>query len=222
MDVRISELGFEYPGRTFQLDIPELEIPSGAHVAFVGPSGSGKTTLLRLIAGIYVPATGQLILDDVSLPTLTDAARRAFRIARIGFVFQDFRLIEYLNVAENIRLPFRIHPAARWTGRTAERLAELTDAAGLTDKLNRSVEALSHGEKQRVAICRALLTEPRLILADEPTGNLDPVNKRHILDILIEQARRQHATLVMVTHDESLLDGFERVIDFQQFAQPTA
>lgn len=219
MDIRISQLTFAYPNRRFRLHIPELEINRGAHVAFVGPSGSGKTTLLRLLAGIYLPETGRLTLDSMELSELNDAARRAFRITRIGFVFQDFQLIDYLDVAENIRLPYRIHRAMKWTDHTARHFNDLVDATGMADKLKRPIVELSHGERQRVAICRALLTEPGLVLADEPTGNLDPASKHRILDLLFDQTRRRGATLVMVTHDRDLLEGFDQVIDFQRFAE---
>jgi putative ABC transport system ATP-binding protein len=111
MRLHISQLTFEYPRQTFTLSIPDLTVESGESLAFIGPSGCGKTTLLRLIAGIHVPQSGQLTLNSISPAQMTDAARREFRITRIGFVFQDFQLIDYLNVEENIRLPFRIHPA---------------------------------------------------------------------------------------------------------------
>ncbi len=217
MNIRISRLTFEYPHRTFRLHIPELEVASGSRVAFVGPSGSGKTTLLRLLAGIHLPESGSLSLDSVELPGLGDAARRAFRITSIGFVFQDFQLIEYLNVEQNIRLPFRINPALNWTPEAAERAEQLIAATGITEKRKRGINELSQGESQRVAICRALVTQPNLVLADEPTGNLDPANKRKILRILFEETEKRAATLVMVTHDRELLEGFQQVIDFQDF-----
>lgn len=217
MNIQVSDLAFEYRNRGFSLHIPDLRIESGSRVALVGPSGSGKTTLLRLLAGIHRPDSGELTLGEKALSRLGDAERRAFRITSIGFVFQDFQLIEYLNVEENIRLPFRIHPSMNWTNQTAGRLHELIDATGIAGKRKSSIAELSHGEKQRIAICRALITEPRLVLADEPTGNLDPANKHRILKILFDETQRQHATLVMVTHDRELLDGFDQVVDFQAF-----
>jgi len=120
-------------------------------------------------------------------------------------------------VRENILLAYRINPALALDAEVRKRADELADSLGLADKLKRRVEQLSQGEKQRVAIARALLPEPKMILADEPTGNLDPDNKRRIIDILFEQAEQSKATLVVVTHDHSLLDGFDRVIDFAQF-----
>ncbi len=217
MNIRISQLAFEYPHRTFRLSIAGMEIPSGTRAAFVGPSGSGKTTLLRLLAGIHLPESGRISLGSTEIPDLGDTARRAFRIRRIGFVFQDFQLIDYLNVQENIRLPFRIHGGLTWTREVAEHAARLMAAAGILDRRKAAVDELSHGEKQRVAICRALVTRPQLVLADEPTGNLDPANKRRILQLLFDETRNADATLVMVTHDRELLDGFNEVIDFQTF-----
>ena len=217
MRATIKDVEFAYPEGGFRLRIPELSIESGSKVAFVGPSGSGKTTLLRLLAGVHPPDRGQIESGDSCVHEMSDADRRAFRIRRVGFVFQDFELIEYLNVRENILLPYRINPALkldRDVGKSAEDLAE---ALGLGDKLSRGVDQLSQGEKQRVAICRALLPRPEMILADEPTGNLDPDNKRRIIEILFDRASEVKATLVVVTHDHSLLDGFDRVVDFEQF-----
>ncbi len=222
MNIRISQLVFEYPRRTFRLRIPELEIESGGRAAFVGPSGSGKTTLLRLLAGIRLPRSGRLTLGSVDVPALNDAARRAFRVTRIGFVFQDFQLIDYLDVEENIRLPFRINPALKWSREVAARADQLTEATGIGGLLKRGIDQLSQGEKQRVALCRALVTEPELVLADEPTGNLDPAGKTRILEILVDETRKRNATLVMVTHDRELLAGFPQVVDFQSFHSPPA
>jgi putative ABC transport system ATP-binding protein len=217
MDVAISQLIFTYPNRTFRLSVPALQMGSGRRVAFVGPSGSGKTTLLRLISGIHLPDAGSVVVGGVQVSALSDRARREFRITRTGFVFQDFQLIEYLNVEENIRLPFRIHRALNWGPERARRLRQLTEATGIEGKLRRRVGELSQGEKQRVAICRALLPAPRLVLADEPTGNLDPAAKHRILDLLFQETGRLGATLVMVTHDQELLRGFQKVIDFATF-----
>jgi putative ABC transport system ATP-binding protein len=217
MQIRVSSLTFEYPNRAFRLHVPSLRVESGASAALIGPSGSGKSTFLRLLGGIHPIPAGALHLDTVDLSSLNEAARRAFRIGRIGFVFQDFQLVEYLDVEGNIRLPFRIHPALTWSPEAAGRLQSLAHATGIADKLRRPVAQLSQGEKQRVAICRALLTEPSLVLADEPTGNLDPLNKRRILEILFDETRKRGATLVMVTHDQDLVGDFQQVIDFQQF-----
>ncbi len=214
--IEIRDLDFRYGEGDFALRVPELVVERGERVALIGPSGSGKTTLLHLIAGIALPRAGRIATDGVALPGLDDAARREFRIRRIGLVFQEFELLEYLSVLDNILLPCRISPALPLDAAARERAVALARGVGIGEKLDRMAEHLSHGEKQRVAVCRALLVTPGLILADEPTGNLDPDNKERVLDILIERARESGATLITVTHDRDLLDRFERVIDFRE------
>jgi putative ABC transport system ATP-binding protein len=183
----------------------------------IGPSGSGKTTLLSLMAGIRTPETGSIRTAEVDLAPLDEPGRRDFRIRTIGLVFQEFELLEYLSVLDNILLPYRISPALRLERSVRERAVALARQVGIGDKLDRHANLLSQGEKQRVAVCRALLARPPLILADEPTGNLDPTNKDHVLDILFEYAHSSQATLVTVTHDHDLLSRFDRVIDFRSF-----
>jgi putative ABC transport system ATP-binding protein len=219
--VDIEGLSFQYGEDGFRLWVPRLSIRRGERVAIVGPSGSGKTTLLFLLAGVHVPQAGSIRVGDVELGRLSDAARRDFRIRQVGFVFQDFQLLDYLNVLENILLPCLINRRVRWDStirRTAESLAS---SLGLGGQLQRPLGCLSHGERQRVAICRALLLGPRLLLADEPTGNLDPDNKRRILRILLERAQQTQATLLVVTHDHSLLSDFDRVLDCADFQART-
>ena len=220
MRVEIRSMEFAYGDAGFHLSIPEVEIQSGECVAFVGPSGSGKTTLLSLLAGIVTPQSGDVIVGDFWINQIEDAERRAFRITQIGFVFQDFRLVDYLDVRGNILLPYRLNSALDLNENVENRLNKLSETLQLVDKLNSTVDELSQGEKQRTAIARALLPKPGLILADEPTGNLDPSNKRRILDLLFEQAKENGSTLMMVTHDHALLERFDRVIDFAQFHAP--
>ncbi len=217
MQVEIQSVEFAYGDDGFHLSIPEMEIQSGERVAFVGPSGSGKTTLLRLLAGIATPQSGKITVGDFLINQIKDAERRAFRISQIGFVFQNFRLVDYLDVRGNILLPYRLNSTLNLNENVEIRLNKLTETLQLVDKLNSPVDELSQGEKQRTAIARALLPKPGLILADEPTGNLDPGNKRRILDLLFEQAKENDSTLMMVTHDHTLLERFDRVIDFAQF-----
>ncbi len=215
--ITVSDLEFRYAEGDFFLRIPELTIEQGSTVAFVGPSGSGKTTLLNLIAGIALPRAGRVSVGDVELTGMSDAERRRHRISRIGLVFQEFELLEYLSVLDNILLPYRIHPAMRLDAAVRARAAGLAREVDIADKLGRYSTKLSQGEKQRVAVCRALLPEPGMLLADEPTGNLDPRNKGRVLDILFDYAQRTGATLVTVTHDHDLIDRFQRVIDFRDF-----
>jgi putative ABC transport system ATP-binding protein len=212
--IAIRNLEFAYAQSDFRLRVPELTIAAGTRVAIVGPSGCGKTTLLSLIAGILVPGSGSVLVDGSELTSLTDAARRALRVRNIGLVFQEFELLEHLNVLDNILLPYRISPALRLDRNVRERAFRLAEQVGISNKLRRDVRRLSQGERQRVAICRALLTTPRLLLCDEPTGNLDAANRRHVLEILDEYVSRVQATLVTVTHDSEILERFPRVLDF--------
>jgi putative ABC transport system ATP-binding protein len=197
--------------------VPDLRISKGEQLAVIGPSGSGKTTFLNLIAGIYLPDSGCVTVGETEISALNDAARRQFRITRIGFVFQDFELLEYLTVMDNILHPYRITGALRLSADTRDRAAELAGKMGIGDKLQRHAADLSQGEKQRAAICRALLPQPALVLADEATGNLDPENKCRIMDLLHGIVEEHAATLVAVTHDHELLPRFDRVIDFADF-----
>ena len=220
--IHIKDLKFHYPGGQFRLNIPDFQISRGEKVAVIGPSGSGKTTLLNLIAGIIIPLGGTVGVDNALVSALGDRERRDFRISNIGFVFQDFELLDYLNVLDNVLHPYRITGALKLDKAVRARAESLTQDMGIGDKLKRNPEHLSHGEKQRVAICRALLPQPKLILADEATGNLDPDNKTLILDLLFKAVNDQHATLLAVTHDHDLLKGFDRVVDFQEFQKEAA
>jgi len=213
----IKDLKFQYPTGNFSLSISEFAVKAGEKVAVIGPSGSGKTTLLNLLSGITLAGFGEIRVGDHTINTLSDAQRRDFRIQKIGFVFQEFELVDYLNVRDNILHPYRISSALKLDNSIKKRAADLAEKMGIGDKLKRSVVKLSHGEKQRTAICRALLTNPKLILADEATGNLDPDNKNRILDLLFNAVDEQQATLLAVTHDYELLGKFDRVVDFKTF-----
>ena len=218
--IKIQDLEFRYKDGGFSLSVQELDIPDRQTVAMIGPSGTGKTTLLDLIAGYKVPDGGMVRVGDVVVSKLGDGDRRNFRVRNAGLVFQEFELLEYLDILDNILLPYRISPALTLDDRVRQRARGLAQEIGLGNKLNRNVKHLSQGERQRTAICRALLTEPPLLLCDEPTGNLDPANKGHVLDILFEMVERSGTTLVVVTHDHDILPRFERVIDFRDFLGP--
>jgi len=215
--IKISDVEFSYGRGDFRLQIERLEVAEGAKTALIGPSGSGKTTFLSLVSGTLLPLTGSVRVDGQEISSMTDAARREFRITNIGFVFQDFELLEYLSVLDNILHPYRINRALRLTAEVRSRARQLAEETGLSDKLRRWPDQLSQGERQRVAICRALLARPKLLLADEPTGNLDPKNKDRILDLLLDYAQSSHATVLVVTHDLGLLKRFDRVVDFQAY-----
>lgn len=211
--IAVRDLSFSYGAGAFQLNVPSLDIARGEKVAFIGPSGCGKTTLVSLICGVLKARRGSVHIDGDEMTALNDADRRALRIRRIGFVFQEFELLDYLRVRDNILLPFMLTNALTLTDEIRSAARKLADATGITDKLARFPSTLSQGEKQRVAICRALVTSPGLVVADEPTGNLDPRASGDILKLLVDQTQQHNATLLCVTHNHTLLDAFDRVID---------
>jgi len=214
--IELEGINFRYPAAGgFGMHIPALSIPAGECVAVVGPSGSGKTTLLGLLAGILTPARGALVIDGTDLGALDDGQRRRFRIRHIGQVFQAFELLNYLSVVENIMLPHYIFSSGAELKSVRRRAQKLLSDVGLDEKADSKPGELSQGEQQRVAVCRAMLNQPALLLADEPTGNLDQANKQNVVDLLLDQARANHSTLLMVTHDQSLLNSFSTVLDIR-------
>jgi ABC-type lipoprotein export system ATPase subunit len=188
--VRLTDLEFRYGEGDFVLRVPELAVERGEIAAVIGPSGSGKTTLLHLIAGIAVPQAGRVVTGGTQVTVLDDGARRDFRVRHIGLVFQEFELLEHLDVLDNILLPYRINRTLRLEAAVREQAVRLARSVGIGDKLGRLSSRLSQGERQRAAVCRALVTEPELLLADEPTGNLDPANKGRVLEILFDAFSR--------------------------------
>ena len=214
--IELKNIKFSYTNSDFHLSINNLSIDAGQKTAVIGPSGFGKTTMLNLIAGILIPEYGSVIIKEKEINNLPDAERRNYRIKEIGFVFQDIKLLDYLNVLDNILLPFRINKTLPLTKEILENAQDLAASINIEDKLYKHPSKLSHGERQRVAICRALLNKPSLILADEPTGNLDPANKAHIMDILFDYVDNYSSTLITVTHDYALLSGFDEVLDFEK------
>ena len=212
--IDIRDLHFRYPGGDFALHVRKFDVAAGEKVAVIGPSGAGKSTLLKLIAGIEQPHAGSVEVAGAALHAMNDAARRNFRVARVGFVFQELELLEYLNVFDNILHTYRVNRILKLNAEVRERARRLAEDVGLGGKLARTPRELSQGERQRAAVCRALLPQPALLLADEATGNLDPANKVRILDLLFRAADQQNAVLVAVTHDHELLARFDRVVDF--------
>lgn len=178
----------------------DFTIASGEFVAIIGPSGSGKSTLLGLLAGLDAPSTGSIIIDGVDITTLTEDGLARLRGEKIGFVFQFFHLVPSLTAFENILIPMEI---ARRRNPTA-RARQLLDEVGLADRGHHYPSELSGGEQQRVAIARALANDPPIVLADEPTGNLDSVTGRAVMDLLLNVRRTRETTLVLVTHDAEL------------------
>jgi putative ABC transport system ATP-binding protein len=177
-----------------------LEIARGETVAIIGPSGSGKSTLLGLIAGLDSPTTGRIFIDDIDITSLGEDALSRIRGQKIGFVFQFFHLIPSLTAYENVLVPLELSGARDASHRSHALLAEVD----LTGREHHYPSQLSGGEQQRVAIARALANKPTLLLADEPTGNLDSANGQHIMDLLFEVNRNRQTTLLLVTHDAEL------------------
>jgi len=210
--IRFRDVRFSYDD-SFAMCVDEFSVEAGGQVAIYGPSGSGKTTLLNLVAGILVPDSGNVQVGPHAVSSLSDARRRYFRANHVGHVFQRFELIEYLSVLDNILHTYRISELVL-TDDVRARAESLAERLDISKHLKKYPGALSQGELQRVAICRALLAKPSVILADEPTANLDAKNKTLILDLLLDESREQGAALLMVTHDHSLLDRFETTVDF--------
>jgi putative ABC transport system ATP-binding protein len=177
-----------------------LQVPQGQFLSIVGPSGSGKSTLLGLIAGLDAPTSGDVVIDEVNITRLDEDALARLRGEKIGFVFQFFHLIPSLTAYENVAVPMEIAGVSDPRTRTQT----LLDEVGLTGRAHHYPSQLSGGEQQRVALARALANNPRIVLADEPTGNLDTTNGRHIMELLREVHRVRGTTIVLVTHDAEL------------------
>jgi putative ABC transport system ATP-binding protein len=188
----------------------DLALAPGEFVAIIGESGSGKSTLLNLIAGLDVPDAGTIEVDGVKLDGMSDAQRSRLRRTEIGFVFQAFHLLPYLDVADNVALPLVIAgcPPAQRRERVLRALAEV----GLADRAQAASRELSGGEMQRVAIARALVHEPRLLLADEPTGNLDEANARQVLGLLRERTQQRRTACILVTHSMLAARVAQRIV----------
>jgi lipoprotein-releasing system ATP-binding protein len=194
----------------------DLEVQAGESVAITGPSGAGKTTLLQLLGGLERAAEGQVWIQGQELSRLSDRDRTALRGKAIGFVYQFHHLLGELTALENVAMPLRIARVSITQARS--RAVELLTQLGLSHRLDHLPSALSGGERQRVAIARALVTKPAVVLADEPTGNLDASNAAQVFDLLMTHVRAQSAALVLVTHDQRLADRCDRVIELRSQA----
>ena len=217
--IELSKVDFTYRQSGFRLQVDSLQAESNKAVALIGPSGCGKTTLMSLVAGILPAQGGTFLINHTAINELTDKQRRLFRIQNIGFVFQDFALLEYLSLYDNILHPYRINSALTLDASVKKRAKDLAEKVGIAKRLNHYPGQTSVGEQQRCAIARALLNEPVVILADEPTGNLDPNNKQAILEILLQYVRDHEATLLVATHDYDLLASFDETIDFRALSE---
>ena len=196
------------PNITKALDGVNLSVEQGEFVAIVGTSGSGKSTLLNMIGGLDVPTSGNVIVDGRDLSTLKDEQLTIFRRRKIGFIFQNYNLVPVLNVFENIVLPVELD------GNKVDKkfMKEVVQMLGLEDKLNNMPNNLSGGQQQRVAIARALVSKPAIVLADEPTGNLDSKTSADVLGLLKITSQKFHQTLVMITHNNEIAQLADRII----------
>ena len=185
-----------------------LTIPAGQFVAILGASGSGKSTLLGLLAGLDTPSSGEIWLDGIPIHNLAETELAEVRGAKIGFVFQSYQLIETLTALENVLLPYELN----MEGSGVAQARRLLDDVGLTERVDHYPVQLSGGEQQRVALARAFVVEPPIVMADEPTGNLDSTNGRMVLDLLLERKRKSGTTLVLVTHDPEVAGRADRKI----------
>lgn len=215
--LNVSNLQFAYPGEGFRLSLPQLELGAGQALALAGPSGAGKSTLVRLLTGLLTPSAGEVSLGAVYIAAMGHEERRAFRLKHIGLVFQDFALLDYLTVAENILLPHQFRGDAGTAART--KMHDLTQRLQIGQYLDKRIAQLSQGERQRVAVARALVHEPQFVFADEPTASLDPARGRIVVDMLIEDVRQRGACLVMVTHDPNLLPLFDRTLRMEDLVR---
>jgi putative ABC transport system ATP-binding protein len=188
----------------------DLEVKKGEFTAIMGPSGSGKTTLLNIIGCIDKPTKGKVLIDGVDVTALPESKLFKIRRDKIGFVFQTFNLLPYLNARENVELAMEL--AGKFKGQRSERAKELLGMVGLAGREEHRPQRLSQGEQQRVAIARALANDPAIILADEPTGNLDSNNKQEIIKLLANLNMKQGTTIIMVTHDSQVAAHTERMI----------
>jgi putative ABC transport system ATP-binding protein len=194
------------------LHVPRLELAAGEQVVIRGRSGCGKTTLLHSIAGISRIDSGSIQLDGVDLARLPEVGRDKFRARNLGYVFQTFNLLQGFSALENVLL------GMSFTGQKVDRrwALELLERVGLSHRLSHKPAMLSVGERQRVAVARALANRPKLLLADEPTANVDPANQQHVVDLIRETCRGENIALLMVTHSNEVASQFERVEDLEQ------
>jgi putative ABC transport system ATP-binding protein len=190
----------------------DLEVPRGEFLAIVGPSGSGKSTLFNIIGGLTPPTSGQVRVDREDLASLTDAGRTRLRKRTVGFVFQKFNLLPNLTARDNIELARYLGGAKNGSGGTDPEFQKILDLLGISKRLDHKPNALSGGEQQRVAVARAIVNHPAILLADEPTGNLDSANSAAVLDILKDLNHRLGQTVLMITHNPEAAAYADRII----------
>ncbi|MCB1210987.1 MAG: ATP-binding cassette domain-containing protein [Verrucomicrobiales bacterium] len=209
--ISARDLRFDYGGESFALSVDAVEVSSGRSLGLLGPSGAGKTTLLRLLTGLLVPRAGKVWLGETEVSTLQAGMARRFRLEQVGLVFQDFALLDYLTAGENILLPGKFLSGAV-ASETEKRGRELAERMEIKELWNRPAVRLSQGERQRVAVARALVQRPKFVFADEPTASLDPRRRELVADVLFDYAKEAGAPLVFVTHDSALVERFDETL----------
>lgn len=214
--LQIRDLHFQYPASDFKIEISDIKITQGSKIAISGKSGSGKTTLIHLISGILKPQSGEILFYDKSITNMNDKEIRKHRISNIGFIFQEFELLEYLNVMDNLILPYKINKSLVLDAEIKDKANEIANRIGIGNKLDQHPKQLSGGERQRLAIARALITSPPLIIADEPTGNLDEKTSNIVMDEITDQVSYTNSTLIMISHNNELISSFDEIIDIQE------
>jgi len=214
--LQIRDLHFQYPASDFKIEISDIKITQGSKIAISGKSGSGKTTLIHLISGILKPQSGEILFYDKSITDMNDKEIRKHRISNIGFIFQEFELLEYLNVMDNLVLPYKINKSLVLDAEIKDKAKEIANRIGIGNKLDQHPKQLSGGERQRLAIARALITSPPLIIADEPTGNLDEKTSNIVMDEITDQVSYTNSTLIMISHNNELISSFDETIDIQE------
>lgn len=200
------------------LDVPEYRLAGGEQAVLIGPSGCGKTTLLHVIAGITRPDSGQVYIDGVELTKFSESARDRIRADKLGYVFQTFNLLPGFSALENVMLGMTF-ATNRHSG---DRAKKLLDRVGLSHRLSSRPSTMSVGEQQRVAVARALANKPKLLLADEPTANVDPRNQQQIIDLIRETCREENIALIIVTHAMEVAKQFDRVDRLDELNQVVA
>ena len=214
--LQIRDLHFQYPASDFKIEISDIKITQGSKIAISGKSGSGKTTLIHLISGILKPQSGEILFYDKSITDMNDKEIRKHRISNIGFIFQEFELLDYLNVMDNLVLPYKINKSLVLDAEIKDKAKEIANRIGIGNKLDQHPKQLSGGERQRLAIARALITSPPLIIADEPTGNLDEKTSNIVMDEITDQVSYTNSTLIMISHNNELISSFDEIIDIQE------
>ncbi len=214
--LQISDLHFQYPASDFKIEVSDIKIAQGSKIAISGKSGSGKTTLIHLISGILKPQSGEILFFDKSITDMNDNDIRKHRISNIGFIFQEFELLDYLNVMDNLVLPYKINKSLSLDEEIKDKAKEIANRIGIGNKLDQHPKQLSGGERQRLAIARALITSPPLIIADEPTGNLDDKTSNIVMDEITDQVSYTNSTLIMISHNNELISSFDEIIDIQE------